>query len=169
MGRTNSQLIGWTGKPCCICNRQSWFSSCCYKIVWNHGFWQVLCLWIRQTTFWLKQRLASDPSKYMDERLLIVDFVGTTQRMKMMKVISNRNPPKESCIEEIRQGQKWFFGLTTTYLSLWYSIIWPDKTLKRMNTKPISVTLLWKMGFVPGTIELYKGGILIASGIIPAL
>lgn len=25
-----------------------------------------------------------------------------------------------------------------------------------------------KMGFVPGTIELYKGGILIASGIIPA-
>lgn len=26
-----------------------------------------------------------------------------------------------------------------------------------------------KMGFVPGTIELYKGGILIASGIIPAL
>lgn len=23
-----------------------------------------------------------------------------------MKVISNRNPPKESCIEEIRQGQK---------------------------------------------------------------
>lgn len=24
--------------------------------------------------FWLKQRLASDPSKYMNERLLIVDF-----------------------------------------------------------------------------------------------
>lgn len=87
-----------------------------------------------------------------------------------MKVISNRNPPKGSCIEEIRQGQK--------------TILWSDENisismifnnLTGQNFKAdeykayIRNIAFVEMEFVPGTIELYKGGILIASGIIPAL
>ena len=37
--------------------------------------------------FWLKQRLASDPSKYMDERLLIVDFYNYKKEYSYIRLL----------------------------------------------------------------------------------
>ena len=87
-----------------------------------------------------------------------------------MKVISNRSPPKESCIEEIRQGQKMILW-SDDNISI--SMIFNNLTGQNFKADEYKAYIrniaFGKMGFVPGTIELYKGGILIASGIIPAL
>ena len=50
-----------------------------------------------------------------------------------------------------------------------YSLVWGQNFKADEYKAYIRNIAFGKMGFVPGTIELYKGGILIASGIIPAL
>lgn len=87
-----------------------------------------------------------------------------------MKVISNRNPPKGSCIEEIRQGQKTILW-SDDNISI--SMIFNNLTGQNFKVDEYKAYIrniaFVEMEFVPSTIELYKGGILIASGIIPAL
>lgn len=87
-----------------------------------------------------------------------------------MKVISNRNPPKGSYIEEIRQGQKIILWSddNISISMIFYNLT--GRNLKADEYKTYIRNIAFgEMGFVPGTIELYKGGILIASGTIPAL
>lgn len=90
--------------------------------------------------------------------------------MRTMKVISNRKPPQESYIEEIRQDQKTILWSNDniSISMIFNNLIGGNLKVDEYKTYIHNIAF-GEMGFVPGTIELYKKGILVASGIIPVL
>lgn len=104
--------------------------------------------------YWKRYDELSDNGQFEEFKKQLMNEI---KRMKMMKVISNRNPPKESCIEEIRQGQKMILW-SDDNISI--SMIFNNLTGQNFKADEYKAYIrniaFGKMGFVPGTIELYK-------------